>query len=114
MDDIGDYVAAEHGVTGLAKSLASELGKPQDPGQLGAPETSCNTPMLVNEGEFKIFRPDLEHPTLVEALPSFASASYSERKVVTLRGMEGSIQSAAARLVSRRDAPASSCTVPHL
>ena len=76
--------------------------------------TSCNTPMLVNEGEFKIFRPDLEHPTLAEALPSFASAHYPERKVVTLWDIEGSIQSAAARWVSRRDAPASSCTVPHL
>ena len=36
--------------------------------------TNCNTPMLVNEGEFKIFRPDLEHPTLEQVLPSFASA----------------------------------------
>ena len=76
--------------------------------------TSYNTPMLVSEGEFKIFRPDLEHPTLAEALPFFASAHYSERKVVTLRGIEVLSSRPAARWVSRCDAPASSYTAPRL
>jgi SDR family mycofactocin-dependent oxidoreductase len=61
--NIGHYVAAKHGVTGLMKSLAHELGSfsirvnTVHPGQ-------CDTPMIHNETTYRIFRPDLENPTV--------------------------------------------------
>jgi (+)-trans-carveol dehydrogenase/(-)-trans-carveol dehydrogenase len=61
--NIGHYVAAKHGVSGLMKSLAHELGphwirvNTVNPGQ-------CNTAMIHNEVTYKLFRPDLEHPTV--------------------------------------------------
>jgi (+)-trans-carveol dehydrogenase/(-)-trans-carveol dehydrogenase len=63
--NIGHYVAAKHGVTGLMKSLSHELGphwirvNSVHPGQ-------CNTAMIHNETTYRLFRPDLEHPSLEE------------------------------------------------
>jgi (+)-trans-carveol dehydrogenase/(-)-trans-carveol dehydrogenase len=60
--NIGHYVAAKHGVTGLMKSLAHELGphwirvNAVHPGQ-------CDTAMIQNETTYRVFRPDLENPT---------------------------------------------------
>lgn len=70
MENIGHYVAAKHGVTGLAKSLANELGKHKIRVNSLHP-SNCNTPMLM--GEFKLFRPDLKDPALEDALPAMAS-----------------------------------------
>jgi SDR family mycofactocin-dependent oxidoreductase len=33
--------------------------------------TNCNTHLLHNEGLYKVFRPDLEHPTREDVLPAF-------------------------------------------
>lgn len=65
MDNIGHYVAAKHGVTGMAKTLASELG------QYGirvnsVHPTNVNTPMLMSE--LYLFRPDLDDPTVEDTL----------------------------------------------
>jgi (+)-trans-carveol dehydrogenase/(-)-trans-carveol dehydrogenase len=60
--NLGHYVAAKHGVTGLAKSLAHELGphwirvNSIHPGQ-------CNTAMIQNDTTYHLFRPDLEVPS---------------------------------------------------
>lgn len=56
------YVAAKHGVTGLARTAANELS---------AHRIRCNsihpssvlTDMIDHEDMYKLFRPDLEHPT---------------------------------------------------
>jgi SDR family mycofactocin-dependent oxidoreductase len=61
MDNIGHYVAAKHGVTGLAKSLAGELAKYGIRVNSLHP-TNVNTPMLMSE--LYLFRPDLDDPTL--------------------------------------------------
>ena len=60
------YVAAKHGVVGLMRALANEVGQHRI-------RVNCllagmvNTPMGVNEGTFRSFRPDLEHPTARDA-----------------------------------------------
>lgn len=72
-DSIGHYVAAKHGITGLAKTLASELGQYRIRANSVHP-TNCNTPMLVNPGTLKMFRPDLEDPQPADALDSFSAA----------------------------------------
>jgi (+)-trans-carveol dehydrogenase len=60
--NIGQYVAAKHGVLGLARALAIELG------QYGIRVNSVhpgnvNTDMIQNPGMFKLFCPDIENPT---------------------------------------------------
>lgn len=66
MNNIGHYVAAKHGVTGLAKSLANELAKHRIRVNSLHP-SNCNTPMLMSE--FGLFRPDLESPGLDDVRP---------------------------------------------
>lgn len=71
-NSIGHYVAAKHGVTGLAKALANELGQYNIRVNSLHP-TNVNTPMLVNPGTLKMFRPDLDDPQVEDTLESFAS-----------------------------------------
>jgi (+)-trans-carveol dehydrogenase len=55
------YVSAKHGVVGLMRSLAVELGQYNIRVNSVHP-TNVNTPMFMNEGTFRLFRPDLENP----------------------------------------------------
>ena len=60
--NIAHYVAAKHGVLGLMKALANELGDQAIRVNCILP-TQVNTPMIMNEKSWRLFRPDLEHPT---------------------------------------------------
>ena len=55
------YVSAKHGVIGLMRTLAVELGQHRIRVNSVLP-TNVNTPMFMNEGAFKLFRPDMENP----------------------------------------------------
>ena len=57
----GHYVAAKHGVVGLMRTFAVELGA-QNIRVNSVHPTNVNTPMFMNEGTMKLFRPDLENP----------------------------------------------------
>ena len=57
----GHYVAAKHGVVGLMRAFAVELGQHSIRVNSVHP-TNVNTPMFMNEGTMKLFRPDLENP----------------------------------------------------
>lgn len=63
--NIGHYVSAKHGVVGLMKSLAHELGQHRirvncvHPGQV-------DTHQIHNSVTYRLFRPDLENPTLAD------------------------------------------------
>ncbi len=57
----GHYIAAKHGVIGLMRSFAVELGQHSIRVNAVCP-TNVNTPMFMNEGTMKLFRPDLENP----------------------------------------------------
>lgn len=57
----GQYVAAKHGVVGLMRSFAVELGQHMIRVNSVHP-THVSTPMIMNEGTWKMFRPDLENP----------------------------------------------------
>jgi (+)-trans-carveol dehydrogenase len=61
MGHMSHYVSAKHGVIGLMRSLALELGEHNIRVNSVLP-TNVNTPMFMNEGTFKLFRPDLENP----------------------------------------------------
>jgi (+)-trans-carveol dehydrogenase len=58
---IGHYVAAKHGVVGLMRSFAVELG-PKSIRVNSVHPTHVNSPMLMNESAYHTFRPDLENP----------------------------------------------------
>ncbi|MDV7088940.1 mycofactocin-coupled SDR family oxidoreductase [Rhodococcus opacus] len=66
--NVGHYVAAKHGVVGLARTFAVEL----------APEwirvntvhpTAVPTDLLLNDAYFRLFRPDLENPGRDDMIP---------------------------------------------
>jgi (+)-trans-carveol dehydrogenase len=57
----GHYVAAKHGVVGLMRAFAVELGQHMIRVNSVHP-TNVNTPMFMNEGTMKLFRPDLQNP----------------------------------------------------
>jgi len=68
MPNMSHYVSAKHGVIGLMRSLAVELGQYHIRVNSVLP-TNVNTPMFMNEGTFKMFRPDLENPTAADVEP---------------------------------------------
>jgi (+)-trans-carveol dehydrogenase len=57
----GHYIAAKHGVVGLMRTFAVELGS-QSIRVNSVHPTNVNTPMFMNDGTMKLFRPDLENP----------------------------------------------------
>ncbi|ORB75358.1 mycofactocin-coupled SDR family oxidoreductase [Mycobacterium scrofulaceum] len=57
----GHYIAAKHGVVGLMRTFAVELGQHFIRVNSVHP-TNVNTPMFMNEGTMKLFRPDLKNP----------------------------------------------------
>ena len=58
---MGQYVAAKHGIVGLMRSFAVELGEHMIRVNSVHP-THVATPMLINDHTFTMFRPDLENP----------------------------------------------------
>lgn len=60
--NLAPYNAAKHGVIGLMKTVANELG-PQLIRCNAIMPTNVATDMILNEAVFKTFRPDVEHPT---------------------------------------------------
>jgi (+)-trans-carveol dehydrogenase len=57
----GHYIAAKHGVLGLMRAFAVELGQHRIRVNSVHP-SQVNTPMTMNEVTFRLFRPDLENP----------------------------------------------------
>ena len=64
----GHYVAAKHGVVGLMRSFAVELGQHSIRVNSVHP-THDNSPMLMNEKTYRMFRPDLENPGADDLAP---------------------------------------------
>ena len=57
----GHYVAAKHGVVGLMRTFAVELGA-QNIRVNSVHPTNVNTPLFMNDGTMRLFRPDLKNP----------------------------------------------------
>ena len=66
--NIGHYVAAKHGVVGIMRTLAMELGEYGIRVNSIHP-TQVATPLLLNDWTYKMFRPDLENPTREDFAP---------------------------------------------
>lgn len=72
--NVAAYTTAKHGLVGLMKVLANELG-PHGIRVNTIHPNSIDTAMVKNERTYKLFRPDLEEPTAADAEPAFAGMS---------------------------------------
>jgi (+)-trans-carveol dehydrogenase len=70
MENIGHYVSAKHGVIGLMRTLALELAADSIRVNAICP-TTVDTPMILNEATYRLFRPDLDDPSVDDAAESF-------------------------------------------
>jgi SDR family mycofactocin-dependent oxidoreductase len=68
-ENISHYVSAKHGVVGLMRTLALELA-PHFIRVNSIHPTQVDTPMIQNEPTWRLFRPDLEHPTEADFAPA--------------------------------------------
>jgi NAD(P)-dependent dehydrogenase (short-subunit alcohol dehydrogenase family) len=68
--NIASYVAAKHGVNGLMRTLANELG-PYNIRVNSVCPGLINTDMMMNDETYAMFRPDLADPTLADAREVF-------------------------------------------
>ncbi len=59
--NVGNYISAKHGVVGLMRSFAVELGSRSIRVNSIHP-THVNTPLLMNDTTYRLFRPELENP----------------------------------------------------
>jgi SDR family mycofactocin-dependent oxidoreductase len=73
-ENIAHYVSAKHGVVGLMRTLALELA-PYSIRVNSIHPTQVDTPMIQNEATYRLFRPDLEHPTREDFAPSSQSVN---------------------------------------
>jgi SDR family mycofactocin-dependent oxidoreductase len=73
-ENIAHYVSAKHGVVGLMRTLALELA-PYMIRVNSLHPTQVDTPMIQNEATYKLFRPDLEHPTREDFAPASQSVN---------------------------------------
>jgi (+)-trans-carveol dehydrogenase len=62
MPNTAHYTAAKHGVVGLMRTLALELA-PDFIRVNSIHPTSVDTPMVMNQATYRLFRPDLKNPT---------------------------------------------------
>ncbi|MBS1675884.1 MAG: mycofactocin-coupled SDR family oxidoreductase [Actinobacteria bacterium] len=60
--NIAHYVSAKHGLVGLTRTLAVELG-PHSIRVNNLAPTQVATPMILNDETYKLFVPDKDHPT---------------------------------------------------
>jgi SDR family mycofactocin-dependent oxidoreductase len=73
-ENIAHYVSAKHGVVGLMRTLALELA-PYSIRVNSIHPTQVDTPMIQNEATYRLFRPDLEHPTREDFAPASQSVN---------------------------------------
>lgn len=69
---VAHYVAAKHGVVGLMRTLANELGPHRIRVNTIHP-TNVDTIMIQNPGTYAMFSPDDPNPTQEKAMPGFMS-----------------------------------------
>jgi SDR family mycofactocin-dependent oxidoreductase len=72
MANIAHYAAAKHGIVGLMRSLANELG-PHGIRVNTIHPTNVATDMILNDTTFRLFRPDLPEPNQDDMVAAMAS-----------------------------------------
>ncbi len=68
MQNLADYNSSKFGVIGLTKTMANELAPHRIRVNAICP-TTVRTDMVLNNGLYQLFRPDLEHPGVEDVIP---------------------------------------------
>jgi (+)-trans-carveol dehydrogenase len=68
--NISAYVAAKHGVNGLMRTLANELGPHRIRVNSVCPGL-IDTDLMMNDATYRLFRPEIAHPTREDAVEVF-------------------------------------------
>ena len=84
------YVSAKHGLVGLMKSLANELG-PHMIRVNSIHPTAVDTPMVHNDAVYGLFRPDLENPTKDDARAGFLTLNLLPVPWVEMRDITNAV-----------------------
>jgi (+)-trans-carveol dehydrogenase len=84
------YVSAKHGVVGLMRTLAHELG-PQGIRVNSVHPTGVDTDMIQNDTMYKMFVPDKENPTREDAAPVFQSLNILPVPWVEVRDISNAV-----------------------
>lgn len=72
--NVAAYTASKHAVVGIMRTLALELAPHRIRVNTVHP-TGVATDMILNEATFRLFMPDVEHPTKEQAAPIFESTN---------------------------------------
>jgi NAD(P)-dependent dehydrogenase (short-subunit alcohol dehydrogenase family) len=72
--NLGHYGASKWGLIGLVKTVALETARYGVTANAVCP-TAVATPMVINDSTFRLFCPDVAHPTIEDARPRFAALS---------------------------------------
>jgi SDR family mycofactocin-dependent oxidoreductase len=72
--NVAAYTASKHAVVGIMRTLALELAPHRVRVNTVHP-TGVATDMILNEATFRLFMPDVEHPTKEEAAPIFETTN---------------------------------------
>lgn len=72
--NVAPYTASKHAVVGIMRTLALELAPYRVRVNTVHP-TGVDTDMIQNEATYKLFMPDVEHPTREQAAPIFESTN---------------------------------------
>lgn len=72
--NVAAYTASKHAVVGIMRTLALELAPHRVRVNTVHP-TGVATDMILNEATYRLFMPDLEHPTREQAAPVFESTN---------------------------------------
>lgn len=68
ISNLADYNSSKFGVIGLAKTMANELAAHRIRVNVICP-TTVRTDMVLNDGLYRLFRPDLASPTVDDVIP---------------------------------------------
>jgi (+)-trans-carveol dehydrogenase len=74
LENVAHYTAAKHGVVGLMRSLANEVGRHKIRVNAVLPGNVA-TPMILNDVIYNLMRPDLEDPQREDVIPVLAGLS---------------------------------------
>jgi NAD(P)-dependent dehydrogenase (short-subunit alcohol dehydrogenase family) len=88
--NIAHYVSAKHGVVGLMKSLALELA-PHSIRVNSVHPTTVNTDMIRNDTTYRLFRPDLDAPTVDDASEAFMQLNALPTRWVEARDVSNAL-----------------------
>lgn len=70
--NLAHYASTKWGIIGLTKTLALETAQQGITANVICP-TSVRTPMVENDQNYRLFCPELEHPTLEDAIPRLST-----------------------------------------